>query len=80
MNEVLVLERKGDPDDGMFSCFTGTIECAKYTKNIATFWEGRRAYKLIKGFLRKKGKSVREYLSTEEVLNDFLEYCYEAKL
>ena len=29
MNEILVLKRtKPDADDGMFGCYTGTIECA----------------------------------------------------
>lgn len=74
MNEVLVLERIADPDDGMFSCYTGTIN-GNGVKSIATFWEGRRLDGLIKAFLRKTGKAINEYKSTEEVLNSFIEYC-----
>ena len=78
MNEILVLERIGDPDDGMFSCYTGTINGNK-VKSIATFSEKRRADRFIGGFLRKTGKAIKDYKSTEELLLSFLDYCLEVK-
>lgn len=79
MNEILVLERIADPDDGMFSCYTGTIN-GNGIRSLATFGDKRRAYRLIKAYLRKTGKSVNEYQSTEEVLKDFLEYCRNTEI
>lgn len=79
MNEILILERNGDPDDGMFSCYTGTIG-GHAEKNISTFWEGGRADNFIMSFLRKHGKSVTEYKSTEEVIRAFIDYAVHLEL
>lgn len=79
VNEILVLERIADPDDGMFSCYTGTIN-GNRVKSLATFGDTRRAHRFIGGFLRKTGKPIHKYKSTEEVLNSFLEYCCTAVL
>ena len=38
------------------------------------------AENLIKSYLRKIGKSVDEYESTEEVIRDFLKYCSSLNL
>lgn len=75
MNEVLVLERIGDPDDSMFSCYTGTID-GNRKRNIATFWEGRRAEDFVGAYLRKTGKSIKEYKSIEEILMSFISFCW----
>lgn len=80
MNEVLILERtKPDSDDGMFGCYTGTIN-GWGEPNLATFGEQRRADWFIKSFLRKTNKSVGEYSSTEEVIVDFLDYCMSTEV
>ena len=78
MNEVVVLERIGDPDDGMFSCYTGTID-GNGVKSIATFPEERRIDGRIKAFLRKTNKSLSEYGSSEELLLDLKEYLSNVK-
>jgi len=52
---------------------TGTINGYGESK-IETFGEQRRASEFINAYLRKTGKSVSEYGSTEEVLNDFLSF------
>ncbi len=74
MNEILVLERKGDPDDDMVQCFTGVIN-ANHVRIVATCGEQRRAEDFILQYLRKTGKAIEDYKSTEEVLRSFLEYC-----
>ena len=76
MNEILVLKRTGnDADDSMFSCYTGTCSGSPATDNISVFWDGRRIDGFVGSYLRKTGKSVDEYESTEEVIRDFLSYC-----
>ena len=79
MNEVLVLDRLGDPDDGMFSCHTGTID-GNGVKSIATFGEQRRAGDLVGSFLRHSNKPVQAYASTEFVIDEFLDYLREVTI
>ena len=40
----------------------------------------KEADSYIQSFLRKDGKSVDEYNSTEEVIRDFLDYCSSLEL
>ena len=81
MNEILVLKRtSNDADDGMFSCCCGVMRCSDYKEVETVFGEQRRADNFVKSYLRKTGKSVTDYGSTEEVINDFLNYCQMMEL
>lgn len=73
MNEIVIVKRNNDPDDGMFSADTGTVNGFD-KRTIAVFGEQRRVSNYIKSFLRKTGKSIRDYTSTEEVIIEFLDY------
>ena len=80
MNEVLVLKRtNSDADDGMFACYQGVTD-GYGEESIAVFWEGNRAKGFLCSFLREVNKSLDEYRSTEEVIEDFLRYCQNAKV
>ena len=71
MNECFVLHKAGDWDDGMCACETGTIECKNYTKTTEVFGEKKLIRNYIESYLRKTGKSISQYKSTEELLVDF---------
>ena len=78
-NEVLVLNRIGDPDDRMFSCDTGTID-GYGVKSIAAFGEQRRIRRYINSYLRKTGKSLDDFNCTESLLIDFIQYLEEVEI
>lgn len=76
MNEILVLERKGDPDNGIMSVYTGVCFGSSKEKKVTVVSDKRRVGNSeIKGFLRKN--SSKKFDNYESLLSCFLVYLQE---
>lgn len=76
-NQVVILRKHSDPDDGMCCVDTGCIN-GYGEESYTIVAEKRLAENYVDGFLRKSGNT--EYTNNESLLRAFLEYLNNLEL